>query len=511
MEALALQNAAPAARSLRLGPSVLLEDKYRLERVLGAGAMGRVWLARNVRLDAPVAIKIVERESHGAEAMKRVLTEARLEARLRHPNIVRVLDCHANQELSYVVMELLEGCTLADLMDEGPLPPALAVRLLLPLIDGLALAHRAGVVHRDIKPENVFVARAGERVSPKLLDFGVAHVADDGAARKRRLIVGTPGYMAPEQAFGERDIDGRADIWSLGVVLYEAIRGESAYGSSSYQQYVRALNERVLPPLPQSGGGVELWRIVQRALCPTPLGRFRSCTELGDALRGWLRSRGVREDLTGDSLPASWVMPGSIVDRALTRAIERDLSYGERDSFAPTQLDMTTRRKEQRSAEQQTPRSMPGSGERPLADRASRARPSQPTAAGPSSRASTIRTLPRPLAGRARGWSAYALAAGAALGVGFALAQAHGEAPPAARAHGVHPVALLAPARPSERALTAPPAAAPATSADAPDTRQAVAKKPASARPRAHKPRAADKKGSSLHEQASALGLKSPW
>ena len=522
MKALALKN---AGTSRTLGPSELLEGKYRLERVLGAGAMGRVWLARNIRLDAPVAIKIVERDLHGEEAMARVLKEARLEARLRHPNIVRVLDCHTDDDLSYVVMELLEGCTLADLMDEGPLPPALAVRLLLPLVDGLALAHQGGVVHRDIKPENVFIARAGERICPKLLDFGIAHVMDEpGKARnKRRMIVGTPGYMAPEQAYGERDIDPRADIWSLGVVLYEAISGESAFGCASYQDYLRALNERVLPALPQSGGGAELWQIVQRALCPSHLGRFPSCGELADALRAWLRGRGVREDLSGDTLSPSWSMSGSIVDRALRRAAARHAAFGERDSYAPTQPDLTTRRKPHCSGERHTderPSAVSGSGE------SSRdSAPSLPPLSPANSRASTIRTIPRARGGGKRErWSACALLAGAVFGVSFALVEARGE-PPAPRrlssaAHVVKPAtpqptaaALAAAAfaadpetHLSQRAAAGDFPRAARAERDGADAHSAAAK--AAARP---KPQKRTAPVDPLRKQASALGLKSPW
>lgn len=309
-----------------LGPHVageLIDGKYLLERPLGAGAMGRVWLARNVMLDLPVAIKIVDAADHGTDAMARVLAEARLLAQLSHPNIVRVLDCHSDDDAAYVVMELLEGCTLAELMEEGPLPAALAVRLALPLLDALAAAHRAGVVHRDIKPENIFVALRDTRVFPKLLDFGIARSeSSQHSANSKRVVVGTPGYMSPEQAWGEDVVDHRADIWATGVVLYEAVSGTSAYNSSNYTSYLRALRERKLLPL--HGAGCEgLWLVLRRALSRSCDERYASASEFAATLRLWLRTHGVREDLSSDSLPEHWALAGSVLHRAFCHSATR--------------------------------------------------------------------------------------------------------------------------------------------------------------------------------------------
>ena len=322
-----------------LSPGDVLDQKYRLDFVLGAGAMGQVWCARNIMLDLPVAIKVVQ-PSHGEEAIARLLTEARFEAQLSHPNIVRVLDVRADSQLAYVVMELLEGCTLADLMDEGPLPPALAVRIALPLLDGLCAAHRAGIVHRDIKPENVFIARgAGGRVYPKLLDFGIAQcevTAHPGAPRER-VVMGTPGYMSPEQAWGEACIDQRSDIWALGIVLHEAICGQSAFACTDYLGFLRALEERELTPLPGEASA-ELWTILRRATNKPYAERFPSSHAFAQALSGFLRDRGVFEDLTGDSLPQHWATPGSLIDRAFRRAHERGSASPRHDSYARTRV-----------------------------------------------------------------------------------------------------------------------------------------------------------------------------
>jgi serine/threonine protein kinase len=302
-------------------PGDVLDGKYRLDAIVGAGAMGQVWRAHNIMLDLAVAIKVVQPEAHGREAMDRLLTEARFEAQLRHPNIVKVIDVGRNQELAYVVMELLEGCTLADLMDEGPLPPTLAVRLIGPLLDGLGAAHKLGIVHRDIKPENIFIARtAGGRVCPKLLDFGIAR-SDTGTTRgpkKARVVMGTPGYMSPEQAWGEENVDQRSDLWALGVVLYEAVCGESAFACTDYPGFLRALEERELTPL-SGEGSAELWKIIRHATTKACAERVPSSQELAQALAGFLRDRGVFEDLTGDSLPDHWATPGSLIYRAWRR------------------------------------------------------------------------------------------------------------------------------------------------------------------------------------------------
>jgi len=320
MEAVAIEPQRPDSLH---AAGELIDGKYRLERELGAGAMGRVWLARNAMLDLPVAIKIVDVQQHGRDAVARVLAEARLLAQLSHPNIVRVLDCHSDEGAAYVVMELLEGCTLAELMEEGPLPAALVVRMMVPLLDALAAAHRDGIIHRDIKPENIFIARRGDRVCPKLLDFGIAHSGAFQPTRgDKRLIVGTPGYMSPEQALGADAVDHRADIWAMGVVMYEAISGDSAFQSSTYANYLRALRERKLVPLSHDEAD-GLWMVLDRAMSRAPEDRFASAQELAATLRLWLRARGLREDLKGDSLPEHWAVPGSVVQRAFSRSARR--------------------------------------------------------------------------------------------------------------------------------------------------------------------------------------------
>lgn len=400
-----VHSVAPAARAFR--PGDVLDAKYRLEAVLGAGAMGQVWRARNIMLDSLVAIKIVL-PTHGSHAMERLLTEARVEARLRHPNIVGVMDVRADAELSYVVMELLEGCTFADLMDQGPIPPTLAIRLLLPLIDGLCAAHKAGVVHRDIKPENVFIARGGSgRVCPKLLDFGIARSDESPVhdSRKQRVVMGTPGYMSPEQAWGDDAVDQRADVWALGIVLYEIISGRNAFSCSDYKGFLRALEESELEPL-AGAHNAPLWQIIRRATSKACADRFPSSAAFGDALRQFLRERGVTEDLMDDSLPQHWATPGSVIDRAWRK-------QGCGDTETPLKAVINS---ECATHEVQRAARKPG---------ARRASPDAHAAVS-----SRVREISRPAHQRRRGWQVASLALGAILGVTFSFARLHGKPTP---------------------------------------------------------------------------------
>jgi serine/threonine protein kinase len=300
-----------------------------LEQVLGEGGMGRVWLARNLHLDSPVALKLVQLRTQGAETAARLLTEARVEANLRHANIVRVFDYQARADIAYTVMEQLEGCSLADVIDSSALPPCDAVQLLLPVIDALCVAHRAGIVHRDVKPENIFIARSDDGLCPKLLDFGVAKIGDFDrqVAKDGRLIVGSPGYMSPEQARGEPDVDERTDVWAMCVVLYEAITGVVAFEATGYAQYMVELESRELAPL--HGRHLDtLWPILHRGLARKREDRTLTMRELGIALAHWLMTQGVSDDVVGDSLARNWL--------AGTHQRARMVERGPLDSRSPT-------------------------------------------------------------------------------------------------------------------------------------------------------------------------------
>ncbi len=210
-------------------PGVLLAGRFRLARELGRGGMGVVWAAHDDVLDAPVAIKILLAELDSPLA-QRFLQEARAAAKLRHPNIVTVLDVGRDNDLGvmFMVQEYLRGRDLKRYLHEtGPLPPTEALALLLPVMRALSFAHSQRVVHRDLKPENIFLCDTPEGLVPKVIDFGIARVTDalgqSAQQTQTAQVMGSPSYMSPEQAAGDRALDARTDVWSLGVVLYYAL------------------------------------------------------------------------------------------------------------------------------------------------------------------------------------------------------------------------------------------------------------------------------------------------
>ncbi|HEX4355422.1 MAG TPA: serine/threonine-protein kinase, partial [Polyangiales bacterium] len=254
-------------RQLALQPNMVLGGKYRLDSLIGEGGMGSVWRACNLALDMPVALKVLRPEVRGTDGVTRLLREARLEARLQHPGIVRVFDYgETPDKCPYIVMELLQGSNLADLAARhGSFTPNAAVSLLMPALAALRAAHRAGIVHRDLKPENIFLAHAGSHWQPKLLDFGIARLGEaSGRVTLDGALLGSPAYMAPEQARGLADVDARADVWSMCVVLYELIRGEPAFDADDHFAMLRAVIKQTLPPL--RGDAASLWPILQRGL-----------------------------------------------------------------------------------------------------------------------------------------------------------------------------------------------------------------------------------------------------
>ncbi|HKU44474.1 MAG TPA: serine/threonine-protein kinase [Polyangiales bacterium] len=322
----------------------LLGGKYRLQRLLGEGGMGNVWLAQNELLELPVAIKILRPDLRGTEAAARMLTEARVQAKLHHPHVVRVFDYGETPAGdAYIVMELLEGVSLAEWLEtRGALPPVVAIQLLLPVIDALCAAHRAGVIHRDLKPDNVFLATGGDQLCPKLLDFGIAKLAAECAPRltSPNGVLGSPAYMAPEQARGEEDLDERVDVWSACVVLYECISGQPAYDANNYHALLRSVIERDLPPL-QAAGCEGLWQILSAGLKRDRNERIASMHDLGAALAGWLAARGEREDACRQPLSWRWQLESEQPHVPSLPTPPRQQT-GLRDSEASPTLRITT-------------------------------------------------------------------------------------------------------------------------------------------------------------------------
>jgi serine/threonine protein kinase len=211
----------------------LLDGKFRLVREIGVGAMASVWEAVEETTSKPVAIKLMNRSSD--ELRQRFLREARICTALSHPNIVDVFDVgETNKGNPFLVMQLLSGVTLAQLITQhGRLPAPIAAQIGRDIAQALATAHGANIVHRDLKPANVFLHQEtpDHHVVVKVLDFGVAKdlAKTDALATTPGGLLGSPGYMSPEQVQGRRDVDGRADIWALGVVLFEMLLGNRPF------------------------------------------------------------------------------------------------------------------------------------------------------------------------------------------------------------------------------------------------------------------------------------------
>jgi serine/threonine-protein kinase len=212
---------------VRQQSGTIVEGRYRLEKVLGEGGHAVVWGAIQILTQRRVALKFFK------ERGPRNLIEARAATHLEHPHVIRVHDVFASEDGSWImVMDWLEGESLATMLErEEKLSLSLVIELFLPIVEALALAHRAGIVHRDLKPSNIFVVHGENGIERLvLLDFGVAKFLGDAlvdtAHTASGTLIGTPHYMAPEQVFGESSADARVDLWSLGIVLTECITGK---------------------------------------------------------------------------------------------------------------------------------------------------------------------------------------------------------------------------------------------------------------------------------------------
>ena len=235
--------------------------RYRLQRRLGAGAFGTVWMARDERLERDVAVKIVPRERIVGGRFER---EARAAARLSHPGIVTLYEAAIDDEGAYLVSELVRGATLDRMLEQGRLSDRDIVAIAIALCDALSHAHAQGVVHRDVKPSNILVPeRPSSRANPaKLTDFGVARVIGGDSLTGTGDVVGTAAYMAPEQAEG-REAGAAADLYSLALVTYEALTGVNPVRTGTAAIRARRLGAH-LPPLrrqrrelPRELGGVD--------------------------------------------------------------------------------------------------------------------------------------------------------------------------------------------------------------------------------------------------------------
>jgi eukaryotic-like serine/threonine-protein kinase len=290
--------------------SPCLGGRYRMGTLLGTGGMGEVWAARDLLLDRAVAVKVLGGALAGdSRAAERLRREARAAARLDHPNIARVLDLGEHDGRPYLVMELLEGESLAARIDRaGPMPPVEAARIVAAVADALEAAHQAGIVHRDVKPGNVFLTSTGV---VKVLDFGIASAAGDAALTTGDLI-GTAAYLAPERALGQRATPA-ADIYALGVVLYELLAGNRPFEAGSEVELAMAHVNADPPSLRQAAPSTPGFLVAacHNALAKDPSARPPSAAAFAQLVRAPGPTPPTTSPLpvTADSVPAAGLLP----------------------------------------------------------------------------------------------------------------------------------------------------------------------------------------------------------
>src|SRR5919108_2435769 len=264
---------------------VAIGTQYDIGDEIGRGAMGVVYRATDLRLHRPVAIKVLPPDlAFRPETRERFLREAQMAAQLSHPNIVPIYTVDEKDGIVYFVMAYVDGETLGGRLEREPRPPLdLVRRVLRDVADALDFAHRRGVIHRDIKPDNIILDRHGER--PVVTDFGIARAGETHARLTvTGVAVGTPAYMSPEQAMGERELDGRSDIYSLGLVGYRMLAGELPFrASSSAAMMLKQISEQPLP-LSRPDAPPALVFAVEHALAKRPEDRWQDAGAMREAL-----------------------------------------------------------------------------------------------------------------------------------------------------------------------------------------------------------------------------------
>ena len=275
----------PEGDRLRRALQAKLGHQYRVLRLLGRGGMGAVYLARDLSLEREVAIKVVKQASDEKSMHERFRREARTAARLSHPNIVPLYAFGEVEGMPYFVMGYVRGESLADrLHREGTIPEEEAQRMLAEVADALDHAHRQGVVHRDVKPDNVLLDDETGRAL--LTDFGVAKGVSRGeTVTQQGNLVGTPHYMSPEQASGRGDVDGRSDIYSLGVMAYQMLSGRLPFeGKSAAELLTKQITQEPAPLSSMASISTATAQVVERCLSKDPHARWQDARSLRVAL-----------------------------------------------------------------------------------------------------------------------------------------------------------------------------------------------------------------------------------
>ncbi|MBX3129951.1 MAG: protein kinase [Polyangiaceae bacterium] len=287
-----------------LSPGDTVDGKYKVVRLIGEGGMGAVFEGENTAISRRVAIKVLHPHAALSEdAVMRFKREARAAGKIGNDHILEILDLGALADgAHYMVMEFLDGEPLAARIERGPLPPAEVVSIALQLLAGLGAAHSAGIIHRDLKPDNIFLVRekAGRRDFVKLIDFGISkfqRLGEEGGEMhmtQTGTLMGTPYYMSPEQAKGTPPPDLRSDIYSIGVILYEALSGRVPFDAKNFNELMFKIALEEAPALASVAPSIDprLADIVQRAMAKNPDHRPPTCEALSQELSAWLATAG---------------------------------------------------------------------------------------------------------------------------------------------------------------------------------------------------------------------------
>jgi TolB-like protein len=281
--------------------------RYTIQRKLGEGGMGVVYAARDDRLERTIALKTLRSLGDNDTAQQRLWREARAAASLNHPNICQIYEIGEDAGRLFIAMELLQGEALSERLQRGPLPPAQALSIGLGMLSALAALHARGIVHRDLKPSNVFLTAHG----PKLLDFGLARpevdesLGETAGLTRTGMVMGTPRYMAPEQATGEA-VDPRSDLFAVGAILFEMLAGRPAFNGRTIAEVLHATRYEQPPALVGSPAVAAIDRIIRRGMAKKPSDRPSSADDMAEELR---------------SIEAADSMSAAALARPLTRLV----------------------------------------------------------------------------------------------------------------------------------------------------------------------------------------------
>lgn len=326
---------------------------YVIEGLVGRGGTAEVYRARDAG-GRPVALKVLRADLvEHPEVVARFLREAKAAEIVRHPNVVEVYDVGKDDSgCPYIVQELLEGEDLSQFVMRlgGKLSLEHVLLIMLPVVDAAAFAHRRGVVHRDLKPENVFLAKRGDEIVPKLLDFGISRFSTANEVRitVAGQAVGTPAYMSPEQVQNAQDVDTRSDVWALGTIMFELLSGRLPYTNTDARSLLVEIVTREPPKLRSVSGDVPagVARVVDRGLKHDRSERYRSAVELGRDLRLAI----TQETNLIDKYPHLREQIGEIADSPLTSGVHMAVTPAENPSSSKIELDVSGARRPMHSS-----------------------------------------------------------------------------------------------------------------------------------------------------------------